>query len=62
MIIFFLYEMIRDYKICDKSTYFCQNECSELVRGPIDIQVSVKIDFKTQTTENKQVFLTPARF
>ena len=34
--------------------YCFQNECSELVRGPFNIQISANMDFKTQTTENKQ--------
>ena len=62
MMISFLYEMMHYFKIYVTSTCFSQNECSELVRGPFNIQISVNIDFKTQTTENKQVFLTPARF
>ena len=56
---FFLCEIMHYCKLCDKSTYFAQNECHELFRRPFNIQISVSIDFKTWKNENTQV---PYRF
>ena len=59
---FFGCEITHYFKICDISTHFAQNECSELVHRHLNIQISVSIDISTQTTRNKQVFLTLGRF
>ena len=54
--------MTHYFKICDPSTHFDQNECSEVVRGPFSVQISVSIDVRMQTNENEQVFFTLSRF
>ena len=60
---FFLWcTMSHYFKICDFGNPFDKNECHELFRGPFKIQISVSIDFRMQTNENEQVFLTLSRF
>ena len=62
MHVFFWCEMTHYFKTDDIIGHFHQNECSELVHGPFNIQIYVDIELKSLTDENTQVFFSPARF